>query len=396
MQRMIMILAMLLSMVTASIAQETVQDADRSATGGAQTLDDILKRQQALDLDDSFRSDALGTPEGAKDTTEQLGTLGGVSDAEFWRSFRYGAIDPSVSSRDPAAGVVIQDTGMAWQEFRAGPLRQIGGNVLLGTLIALALFYMLRGKIKIDGGPAGTTIKRFKAFERFGHWILAGSFVVLGLTGLLVLFGRVWIVPTLGHDANSFILIGSKWVHNNVSWAFMIGVIWVFFAWVLHNIPNRTDLVWLAQGGGIFTKAHPPAKKFNAGQKIIFWLVIVMGVSISMSGLSLLFPFELPMFAKTFALMNEWGISGLLGLGELPSQLSPHREMQLAQSWHTIVAFAYMAFILAHIYIGSVGMEGAFDAMGKGDVDEEWARQHHSLWYEEVTGKPAHHDTAAK
>lgn len=121
-----------------------------------------------------------------------------------------------------------------------------------------------------------------------------------------------------------------------------------------------------------------------------------MGVSISMSGLSLLFPFELPMFAKTFALMNEWGISGLLGLGELPSQLSPHREMQLAQSWHTIVAFAYMAFILAHIYIGSVGMEGAFDAMGKGDVDEEWARQHHSLWYEEVTGKPAHHDTAAK
>lgn len=392
MQRMIMILAMLMGMVTAGFADEI----DRSATGGAQTLDDILKRQQALKIDDSFRSEALGNPAGAKDISEQLGTLGGISYAEFWRSYRYGAIDPSVSSRQSAAGIVIQDTGMAWQEFRAGPLRQIGGNVLLGTLIALAVFYVVRGKIKIDGGPAGTTIKRFKAFERFGHWILAGSFVMLGVTGLLVLFGRVWIVPTFGHEANSFILIGSKWVHNNVSWAFMIGVIWVFFAWVLHNIPNRTDLVWLAQGGGIFTKSHPPAKKFNAGQKIIFWLVIIMGVSISMSGLSLLFPFELPMFGKTFALLNAWGISGILGLGELPTQLTPHHEMQLAQAWHAIVAFAYMAFILAHIYIGSVGMEGAFDAMGKGDVDEEWARQHHSLWYEEVTGKSAHHDTPAE
>lgn len=393
MRGMMMVLAMLMSMVSVGVAQ----DVDRSATGGAQTLDDILKRQQQMKIDDSFRSDALGNPEGAKDITEQLGTLGGVSDAEFWRSFRYGEIDPTVTSRQSAAGVVIQDGGMAWYEFREGPLRQIGGNVLLGTLIALALFYVLRGRIKIDGGAAGTTIERFKAFERFGHWLLAGSFVALGLTGLLVLFGRVWIIPTFGHEANSFILIGSKWVHNNVSWAFMIGVIWVFFAWVAQNIPNRLDLVWLAQGGGIFTKSHPPAKKFNAGQKIIFWMVILFGVSISMSGLSLLFPFELPMFAKTFKLLNDIGISSLVGLGELPTTLSPHREMQLAQSWHAIVAFAYMAFILAHIYIGSVGMEGAFDAMGKGEVDEEWARQHHSIWYEEVTGKSAHHsDTPAE
>ena len=117
--------------------------------------------------------------------------------------------------------------------------------------------------------------------------------------------------------------------------------------------------------------------------------MIVLGVSVSASGLSLLMPFELPLFAKTFTVLNGMGLPGLIGLDPLPEQLTPHAEMQLATLWHAIVAFVMMAIILAHIYLGSVGMEGAFDAMGTGRVDLNWAREHHNLWVEELEQKGA-------
>jgi len=168
----------------------------------------------------------------------------------------------------------------------------------------------------------------------------------------------------------------------------MLGLVMVFVMWVVHNLPNRTDLKWLAVGGGIFTRGvHPPAKKFNAGQKLIFWSTIVFGASISASGLSLLFPFDLPMFAKTFQVFNETGLPQAVGYGALPEMLAPHEEMQLATLWHSIMAFVLTAIILAHIYIGSLGMEGAFDAMGTGEVEEQWAREHHGLWLEELQYK---------
>jgi formate dehydrogenase subunit gamma len=223
--------------------------------------------------------------------------------------------------------------------------------------------------------------------ERFGHWMLAGSFILLGITGLISLFGRKVLIPTFGHEAFSTVAIASKWIHNNVAWAFMIALVMIFVMWVIHNLPDRTDINWLLKGGGIFSKGHPPARKFNAGQKLIFWSVIVLGTSISVSGLALLFPFEINMFAATFAKMNSFGISGALGLGELPTVLAPHEEMQFAQLWHAIVSFVLMAIILAHIYIGSVGMEGAYDAMGSGEVEEQWAREHHSIWVDEVEAK---------
>ena len=217
-----------------------------------------------------------------------------------------------------------------------------------------------------------------------GHWLLAGSFILLGVTGLISLFGRKVLIPVFGHDAFSFLAVGSKWIHNNVSWAFMLALVMIFVMWVVHNLPHKSDINWLLKGGGIFSKGHPPAKKFNAGQKLIFWSVIVLGTSISVSGLSLLFPFEINMFAATFAKLNALGISSALGLGELREVLAPHEEMQYAQLWHAIVSFVLMAIILAHIYIGTVGMEGAYDAMGSGDVEEQWAREHHSIWVDEV------------
>ena len=197
------------------------------------------------------------------------------------------------------------------------------------------------------------------------------------------------MIPAFGHESFATIALASKWVHNNVSWAFILGLVMIFVMWVIHNLPDRTDINWLMKGGGIFTKSHPPAKKFNAGQKLIFWSVIVLGGSISLTGVALLFPFELNMFAGTFEKMNAWGISNLLGLGDLRTELAPHEEMQYAQLWHSIVSFVLMAIILAHIYIGSVGMEGAYDAMGSGEVEEQWAREHHSIWAEEAAAEAA-------
>lgn len=382
-----MALCLLLALPAAAQDTPAPSNPDRAATGGAQTLDDILARQRGEPVDDSFRRDATGGDDAAG-MAGQLGTLGGASDAEVWRALRYGLDDVKVSSGGPEARVLIQDGGMSWLAFREGPLATYGAYLLGVTIALLAIFFLIRGRIRIDGEKTGRTVTRFQSIERFGHWLMAGSFIVLAITGLVVLFGRIVVIPLLGHEAFSTIAVASKWVHNNIAWAFMLGLVMVFFMWVLHNVPNRTDLKWLAVGGGIFTKGvHPPARKFNAGQKMIFWATIVFGTSISASGLSLLFPFELPMFAKTFAILNDTGLPQAVGFGVLPEILAPHEEMQLATLWHSIMAFMLTAIILAHIYIGSVGMEGAFDAMGSGEVEEQWAREHHGLWLEELQEK---------
>lgn len=379
----------LLCAATPVIAQDTP---DRAATGGAQTLEDILARQRGETVDDAFRRSATGD-DSAAGIASQLGTLGGASDSEVFRALRYGSADVTVSSRGPAANILIQDGGMRWLEARDGPLATYGGTFLQVVIVLLIMFFIVRGRIKIDGEKTGRTITRFTAFERFGHWVFAGSFLLLALSGLITLFGRSVVLPLVGDGgqaAFATIALASKWVHNNVAWAFMIGLVLIIINWTLHNIPNRLDLVWLAKGGGLFTQGeHPPARKFNAGQKIIFWACVVLGLSISASGLSLLFPFELPMFAKTFAVLNDIGIPGLLGSAPYPTQLAPHEEMQYAQLWHAIVAFVFIGIIFAHIYLGSVGMEGAFDAMGTGEVEEQWAREHHGLWVEEVEAKAA-------
>ena len=386
------LIIMLLALTFAAVSPNTgsAQNAtapDRAETGGAQTLADILARQRGEDVDNSFRSDATGDPSRASGLMNQLGTRGGSSDPELWRALRFGSADITASNNGPAATTLVQDGGMKWLMFRQGPLATYGAYLLGGTLLLLAIFYLIRGRIRIDGAITGRKIERFKAVERFGHWLLAGSFILLGITGLISLFGRKVLIPAFGHEAFSTVAVGSKWIHNNVSWAFMIALIMIFVMWVIHNLPDRTDINWLLKGGGIFSKGHPPAKKFNAGQKLIFWSVIVLGTSISISGLALLFPFEINMFAATFGKLNSLGISGALGLGELRTTLAPHEEMQYAQLWHAIVSFVLMAIIFAHIYIGTVGMEGAADAMTSGEVEEQWAREHHSIWVEEVEAK---------
>ncbi len=308
------------------------------------------------------------------------GSLGSVSDAEIWRQVRRG-LQGNVSIPDKQAGVMIQSEGENWRAWRNGPMTVWGAWALLGMVGLLALFFVLRGRIRIDAGPSGRTVERFNTMERIVHWLTAVSFVLLALTGLNLLYGRHILLPILGPDVFATLSLAGKYVHNYVAFAFVLGIVLMLVLWVRHNLPTRADFVWLAKGGGMFAKGvHPPARKFNAGQKILFWIVILGGFSLTLSGISLLFPFEISFFSGTFAVLNVFGFG-------LPTDLAPMQEMQLSQLWHTAVGLVLMAVIVAHIYIGSVGMEGAFDAMGTGRVDENWAREHHNLWIAEIKGE---------
>ncbi len=304
----------------------------------------------------------------------------GNYDNELWRKVREG-LKGQVSIPDKKAGQLVQSDGEAWRNFRNGPLPRDGLWAMLAILAVLAAFFLLRGRIKIEHGWAGRTITRFSDLERFGHWLLASSFIILALTGLNVLYGRYALLPLIGAQAFSTISIGAKWLHNYVAFAFMAGLALTFVVWLRHNLPSWRDLVWLAKGGGMFVKgSHPPAWKFNAGQKILFWIVMLGGLSLSMSGVALMFPFQTALFAKTFAVLNMVGF-------KLPTALTPVQEMQYATSWHGIVALGMLVVIIGHIYIGTLGMQGAFSAMGSGQVDVNWAKEHHSLWAEQEIEK---------
>jgi formate dehydrogenase subunit gamma len=333
--------------------------------------------------------------------------LGNRSQADIWRALREGRRG-EVSIPDKKAGQLIRGAPerlrskdaieaamrtqdregsiVSWVAFRKGPLATYGAYAMGGMIVLLALFFLIRGRVRIEHGTSGRLIERFNSIERIGHWTLAISFIVLALTGLNLLYGRQVLIPAIGSETYATITYYGKLAHNYVAFAFMAGLILVFVNWVWHNFPHWRDLVWLAKGGGLFTKGvHPSAKKFNAGQKIIFWLVILCGVSISLSGIALMFPFQTAMFAKTFTFLNTLGFN-------LPTAISPVQEMQYQSLWHSIVALFLVCIILAHIYIGSIGMQGAIDAMTTGKVDENWAMEHHDLWAKEVIS--AVHDDA--
>ena len=303
---------------------------------------------------------------------------GSASDAQLWRAIRRG-VQGTTSVPDKMAGTLVQSDGDNWRAFRNGPLSQIGGWSMLAIIIVLAVFRLVRGQVKIDSGLSGQTIERFSALERVTHWLTASSFILLALTGLNVLYGKYFLLPIIGQGAFASLAYYGKLAHNYVGFAFMVGLVLMFVQWVRANIFDGTDLNWVAKGGGLLSAgSHPPARKFNFGQKCVFWIVIFGGTTLSVSGLALLFPFEITPWGETFAAMNAIGFS-------LPADLTPLQEAQLSALWHGLTAVIMITVIIAHIYIGSpLGMEGAIGAVGSGQVDVNWAKEHHSLWADEV------------
>ncbi len=317
--------------------------------------------------------------------TDAVTAESGKSDG--WRGVRQGS-PGRVSLPDPQGAVLIQSDGEIWRSVRNGPVSVLGAWSMLGMLAVLALFFVWRGKIRLHAEPEKREVVRFNGLERFTHWMTATSFIVLAVTGLNILYGRYVFIPIVGKETFAAVTEAGKILHNFLAFPFMLGVLMMFVLWVRHNLPSRTDFAWLRVAGGLFSdRHHPAAEKFNAGQKAIFWIVVLGGASVSLSGIALLQPFSFPLFAKTFAILN------VIGLG-LPDSLTPMQEMQLAQLWHAVVSLGLIVVIFAHIYIGSVGMEGAFQAMGSGRVDAAWARQHHSLWAAEASTATDEHTSS--
>jgi formate dehydrogenase subunit gamma len=256
---------------------------------------------------------------------------------------------------DVKSYVLEHPAGREWREFRTVTLRWIGGIFLIGMLALLTIYYSWHGTMRIEAGRSGRTIVRFNILDRFVHWLTAVSFVILGITGLNITFGRSLILPWLGAPAFSEWSEWAKFSHNYVSFAFTVGVVLMFLIWVGRNLPSYNDVVWFKSGGGMFGGKEPPAEKFNGGEKLIFWISMGGGGLVIASGFVLLFPF----YGTTVA------------------------NMELAEIVHSVVAVLYVSAMFVHIYMGTIGVEGAFEAMGQGTVDVNWAKERHSLWYEE-------------
>ncbi|MEI9803254.1 MAG: formate dehydrogenase subunit gamma [Pseudolabrys sp.] len=253
---------------------------------------------------------------------------------------------------DVKSYVIEHPAGRAWQSFRTLRLKWIAGIAIVSVLALLTAFYLYRGSMRVEAGPSGRMILRFKVIERVVHWLVAISFVVLAITGLNITFGRSLLLPLVGLEAFSFVSAMGKYVHNYISFAFFIGIGLMFFTWVGKNLPTWADLEWMKMGGGMLGGGEPPSYKFNAGEKMIFWMAMLGGSLVSLSGFVLLFPFY------------GTGVGG----------------MELTQITHSLVGVLMTAAIFVHIYMGTIGMEGALDGMKTGMVDANWAKAHHGLW----------------
>jgi formate dehydrogenase subunit gamma len=284
-------------------------------------------------------------PDGAPNPTASV-----TSERDLLKEFP--RVEGRIDIPDSKEAVLIQPAGRSWDYFHEVLLHWGGAIVILGTIALLGLAYVILGRIRIAAGRSGQKILRFKAFERFSHWLTAVSFVVLGLTGLNITFGKIVLLPLIGPAAFSSLSEAAKYVHNFTSFSFMAGLALIMLIFFKDNLPERVDIDWLKQGGGFIKGKHAPAGRFNLGEKLVYWLSLASGVAVSLSGMLLLFPF----YGTNIA------------------------EMQLAQVAHAVVAILFVALILAHIYIGTLGMEGAFEAMGTGEVDLNWAKEHHDLW----------------
>src|SRR3981189_3887323 len=255
--------------------------------------------------------------------------------------------------------VLMQPAGRQWDYFHEVILHWLGAIVILGVIAALGAAYLIIGPLRISEGRSGRKVPRFNSLERFSPWLTAVAFVVLGLTGLNITFGKIVLLPVIGPGGFRRLAQAAKYVHNYVSAAFVIGLVLIVALWIKDNIPRKVDIDWVKQGGGFIKSKHAPSGRFNAGEKLWFWFALGAGVAVIISGYLLMFPFYLT------------DIAG----------------MQIAQIVHAVVAVLFIAVIIGHIYIGTLGMEGAFEAMATGEVDLNWAKEHHDLWLEEQLTK---------
>ncbi len=260
----------------------------------------------------------------------------------------------------PNADLFERPVARDWRLGLADIATHFGALAILGFSFLLALILAIRGRVPIAEGRDGRTVKRFSLIERANHWMTSLSFLMLAVTGIVIAYGRTLILPFGEYNLGAAGWI-STWGHMILGPSFALGIVVMAVFWLWRNLPSRLDLPWLARAGGFFNDDpdNPPARKFNAGQKLIFWAAFLGGGTMVLSGVALMFPFM------------------LLGLeGTAWTMLV-----------HALLGVAMIAIFIGHIYIGTVGMQGAFWAMWGGDVDRNWAKEHHDLWLAEIEGR---------
>jgi formate dehydrogenase subunit gamma len=268
---------------------------------------------------------------------------------------------PNVQSR-----VIEQPAGRLWSRVDAVFLPLIGALAIIGMLCLLVALYLWRGSMRF-GKRAGLTMLRFNVFERLVHWVTTICFLILAISGLNITFGAKVILPLIGADAFAVWSLALKYLHNYLSLPFTIGVGLIFVLWVRSNLPSWVDVEWIKRGGGMFGGETPPTGRFNAGEKMIFWTTFFGGGTVILTGYALIFPFY--------------------GTGIV--------AMQLAHLAHAAVGLLFIAAILVHTYMATLGTEGALEGMMSGQVDVNWAKHHHSLWYKERMGEADNETTRA-
>ena len=282
------------------------------------------------------------------------------NNAPVWRDVRGGDNRYQTTQvRGVETSVLVQPQGETWRQIRNGPITIYGGWLLVLVLVALGAFYWWRGKIMLSHPRTGRVIERFSGWDRLVHWATAISFVILAVSGLIMLFGKYILLPLFGYTLFSWLAILSKNLHNFVGPLFAVCTVIMFFTFVKGNMWQRGDWQWILKAGGLFTGKHVPSWRFNIAEKSWFWLgVTFLGIISSVTGFILDFP--------NFAQGRE--------------------TMQAANVIHAITAVLFIAAALGHIYIGTIGMEDAYETMRSGQVDETWAKEHHEYWYNDVKG----------
>jgi formate dehydrogenase subunit gamma len=297
---------------------------------------------------------------GAKEQAERQQSQP-LNNAPVWRDVRGGEHPYQTTQvRGVESNVLVQSQGEIWRQIRNGPITIYGGWLLVLVVAALAIFYGWRGKIMLGHPRTGRLIERFGPWDRIVHWSTAISFMILAVTGLITLFGKYILLPMFGYTLFSWLATLSKTLHNFVGPLFAICTVVMFFTFVKDNIWQRGDWQWIMKAGGLFTGKHVPSWRFNIAEKSWFWFgVTFLGIIVSATGFILDFP--------NFAQGRE--------------------TMQTANVIHAISAVVFIAASLGHIYLGTIGMEDAYESMRNGVVDETWAKEHHEYWYNEVKGQ---------
>jgi len=274
--------------------------------------------------------------------------------ADYWREVRGGVAGYS-AVMGQETDVLIQNGGQNWRQVRNGPVATYGAWVLLAMIGVLAIYHLLTGGYKMPD-RTGRKIPRWPGIDRFIHWYTAVLFIVLAITGLSLLWGRAVLIPVMGKEGFAAWAGLAKPLHDYGALLFTAGFVVMLLKWMHHNIPKAYDLEWFAKGGGYLGGGHPPAGFANAGEKALFWTLLFAGGAMVVSGLFLLFP--------------NWG--------------TERAGMQLANEIHGISSLICVTFVVMHIYLATIGSEGALEGMVSGEVDEQYAKNHHPLWYEEV------------